>query len=76
MEGVFMQNGICPKCNSSVVYAKPFALDKVTLDGRSVEYTNYVCTACGYFETYITDRDALGKIPVRAEKLGDWKKVN
>ena len=71
-----MKNGTCPKCNSTSVYFKPYALDKITLDGKGVEYTDYVCTECGFFETYITDRDALGKIPVRAEKLGDWKKAN
>ena len=33
------------------------------------------CAECGYFESYITDQDALKKIPLRAEKVGDWKKV-
>ena len=70
-----MKNGICPKCNSTNVYFKPYALDKVTLDARGVEYVNYVCTDCGYFETYITDKEALRKIALRAEKLGDWKKA-
>ncbi len=70
-----MKNETCPKCNSTNVYFKPYALDKVTLNGKSVEYVNYVCVDCGYFETYITDKDALGKIPIRAEKLGDWKKA-
>lgn len=69
-----MKHGTCPKCNTTNVYFKEYALDKVTLDGNGVKYVNYVCTDCGYFETYITDEDALGKIPVRAEKLGDWKK--
>jgi hypothetical protein len=57
------------------VYFKPYALDKVTLDGKSVTYTDYVCTECGFFETYITDKDVLSKIPTRAEKIGDWKRV-
>ena len=70
-----MKNGTCPKCNSSNVYFKPYALDKVTLDGKGGEYADNICTDCGYFETCVTDKDALGKIPVRAEKLGDWKKV-
>lgn len=70
-----MKNGKCPKCNSSSVYFKEYALDMVTLDGKRVEYVNYLCTDCGYFETYITDKDALSKIPKRAEKLGDWKKA-
>lgn len=70
-----MKNGTCPKCNSSDVYFKPYALDKVTLDGKGVAYTDYICTECGYFETYITDKDVLGKISIRAEKIGDWKRV-
>ncbi len=70
-----MKKGTCPKCNSSNVYFKSNALDKVTLDGKGVEYADYVCADCGYFETYITDREALSKIPVRAEKIGDWKRV-
>ena len=71
-----MKNGKCPKCDSSNVYFKPYALDVVTLDGKRVEYVDYVCTDCGYFETYITDKEALSKIPRRAEKLGDWKKAS
>jgi predicted nucleic-acid-binding Zn-ribbon protein len=70
-----MKSGTCPKCNLSNVYFKEYALDKVTLDGRGVEYIDYVCTDCGYFETYITSKDALSKIPRLAEKLGDWKKA-
>jgi len=71
-----MKSGKSPKCDSSNVYFKPYALDKVTLDGRSVEYADYVSTDCGYFETYITNKDALSKIPKLVEKLGDWKKAN
>ena len=70
-----MKSGICPKCNSSNVYFKEYALVNVTLDGKYVAYTDYVCTDCGYFETYITDKEALSKIPVKAEKLKDWKKA-
>ena len=70
-----MKSGNCPKCNSTNVYFKEYALDNVTLDGRSVPYADYVCTDCGYFETYITDKDALSKIPERAEKLRDWEKA-
>ena len=70
-----MKSGTCPKCSSSHVYFKPYALDKIAVDGRGVEYVNYICTECGYFETYITDQNALGRIVVRAEKLGDWKKA-
>ena len=70
-----MKNGKCPKCNSANVYFKDQELAEVRMNAKQVQYTAYICTDCGYFETYITDKDALGKIPVRAEKLGDWKMV-
>ena len=70
-----MKSGKCPKCNSSNVYFKQYELIEVRLHGAKVEYVDYVCTDCGYFETYITDKEALSKIPKRAEKLGDWKKA-
>jgi RNase P subunit RPR2 len=71
-----MKNGTCSKCNSTHIYFKPYALTEVRVDGKQVEYTTYICTDCGFFETYITDKEALSKIPVRAEKLGDWKKAS
>lgn len=70
-----MKNGICPKCNSTKVFFKPYELLDVRLHGQKCEYTNYVCVECGYFETYITDKDALNTIPIRAEKIGDWKQA-
>lgn len=71
-----MKSGTCPKCSSSNVYFKQYALDPINLDGKRVEHVNYICTDCGYFETYITDKYALSKLLARAEELGDWKKVN
>lgn len=70
-----MKSGKCPKCNSSNVYFKEYALNSVSLDGKRVASVDYICTDCGYFETYITDKDALSKVVTRAEKLGDWKKA-
>lgn len=70
-----MKSGTCPKCNSSNVYFKPYELAEVRLHRTKVESADYVCADCGYFETYITDKEALSKIAVRAEKLGDWKKA-
>lgn len=62
-----MKSGKCPKCDSSSIYFKEYALDNVTLDGKNVAYVDYVCTDCGYFETYITDKNALSKIPLKAK---------
>jgi len=70
-----MKNGTCPKCHSTNVFAKESELPQLTLNSRPVASLSYLCTDCGFFETYITDKEALSKIPVRAEKLGDWKKV-
>ena len=70
-----MKSGTCPKCNSTHVYFKDYELAEVRMNGKQVQYTAYICTDCGYFETYITDSNALKQIPVRAEKLGDWKKA-
>ena len=70
-----MKNGICPKCKSIRVYFKDYELIEVRINGKQVQYTAYICTDCGYLEMYVTDTDALSKIAVRAEKLGDWKKA-
>jgi hypothetical protein len=35
---------------------------------------NGTCPKCSSTNVYF-DKNALGKIPVRAEKLGDWKKA-
>ncbi len=70
-----MRNGKCAKCNSSNVYFKDQELAEIRMNTKQVQYTAYLCADCGYFETYITDKDALAKIAVRAEKLGDWKKA-
>lgn len=70
-----MKNGKCIKCNSDNVFAKEYELNALTLNGTRIANQSYICADCGYFETYITDKDALSKIVARAEKLGDWKKV-
>ena len=74
-QGGPQKSGKCSKCSSFHVYFKPYALDNVTLDGKYVEYVDYVCTDCGYFERYITDKNALSKIVAQAEGPGDWKKA-
>ena len=70
-----MKNGICIKCSTSAVYRKEYELHAVTLNGKAVRSESYVCTNCGYFETYVLERDALNNVVARAQKLGDWKKV-
>ena len=83
-----MKDGICPHCHSESVHALknglgfhlgwlrfPNMIHKLNKPSQPVHHVDYVCTSCGYFETYITDKNALSKIADRAEKLGDWKKA-
>lgn len=75
-----MRSGECPKCNSRNVYFKHQGVIYVTGQGKlsldtggwtadSSELDGYVCTRCGYFETYITDTPVLGKITEKWDKI-------
>lgn len=71
-----MRGGICPTCESAEVYTdEQFnttrnAGNAIRIGSWSQAYLNYyVCTNCGYVESYITDADSLIEI---AEK---WKRV-
>jgi hypothetical protein len=70
-----MKSGKCSQCGSSNVYVKEYELYTITLNGKRVANESYICTDCGYFETYVSDKDALSNIVQRAEKIGDWKKA-
>jgi hypothetical protein len=72
-----MKRGQCPKCNSANVFKKKNGIDWG--DGSMNIYPgnmssqsdcdSYVCTDCGYFENYITDKGMLQQIQ------GNWTKV-
>jgi DNA-directed RNA polymerase subunit RPC12/RpoP len=78
---VFMKNGICPKCNSKTVHTirkgisfgtsnQFFVRISSEMFSKSLmEVDDYICTTCGYFETYIEDRAKLDAV------AKDWKKV-
>jgi hypothetical protein len=68
-----MRNGTCPKCGSTDVYcgADLYTWTKAgAYWANSIPVTpwayapldNYVCTACGYVESYIANRSKLMKI--------------
>jgi hypothetical protein len=77
-----MKDGKCPKCNSTTVFSQRKGIDFSsqrnvyvhvaselgTRPTKEVDY--YVCTTCGYFESYIEDR---AKLDVIAK---DWKKID
>jgi len=69
-----MKNGTCPKCSQSTVYSGKKGITfasggamyihnmKSILTMPLKDYTDYVCTSCGYFETYIDDSTKLEEI--------------
>lgn len=76
-----MKNGVCPKCSQNTVHSSKEGLKYHSAGAIYVQnlksvfvmplkdYTNYVCTSCGYYETYITDEGKLEEI------AGKWDKV-
>lgn len=59
-----MKNNTCPKCGSSEIHAGidvhpksgPFTSNAIPISLTSVAaLDNYVCTRCGYVESYVAD---------------------
>ncbi len=74
-----MKQGKCPKCSSTEVYcgsdiklkAGPFGSNAIPVSLTSIAaLDNYVCTQCGYVESYISDPSKLKEISIRWAKLG------
>ena len=76
-----MKNGTCPKCSKNTVYTSKKGITFATAGAMYIDnlksfmtmpmkdYTDYVCTSCGYFETYINDEGKLSEIATH------WSKV-
>lgn len=77
-----MKDGKCPKCGSTNIYMRregisfyfgsniPPGIFIVT--GRIVTQSkldNYICTDCGYFESYIVDKDKLEEVAENWDKI-------
>ena len=74
-----MKNGNCPKCGSNSVYCGdaiplkggPFGSNSIPVSLVSMaSLDNYVCTECGYLESYIAEQEKLEEI---AEK---WRNTH
>lgn len=74
-----MKKGKCPKCGSDEIYSSenmrlkmgPFASNAIPISMTSMAaLDNYVCTACGYVESYISDQTKLKEIYVKWPKIG------
>ena len=66
-----MKNGICPKCNSTEVFAGTNLVFKGGSYGANsipisfwvyAPLDNYVCATCGYVESYVADSNKLSEI--------------
>lgn len=66
-----MKNGTCPKCGSESVYCGdklplkngPFGSNSIPISIISIAaLDNYVCTDCGYLESYIAEKDKIKEI--------------
>lgn len=66
-----MRSGICPKCESDRVYSGaslplkkgPFGSNSIPVSLTSIAaLDNYVCVACGYVESYVSDTEKLAEI--------------
>jgi len=76
-----MNNGKCPKCGSTKIFAGkdlplksgPFGSNSIPISLTSMAaLDNYVCTDCGLVESYVADEEKLKEIakkwkPVKAE---------
>ena len=75
-----MLNGICPWCNSKTVYQKingvvTTASNEIYVRGTSTfgsppsDRMALVCTTCGHYAYYITDKSVLEKVARKWEKV-------
>jgi predicted nucleic-acid-binding Zn-ribbon protein len=68
-----MKTGKCPKCNSRDIYKKSTYSQRSNLSVstfKQARLEDYVCTKCGYIETYVLKEDDLKKIRDK------WKRVS
>lgn len=60
-----MKAGLCPICGSQEIYTEAvydrYSVIAITIS-RTARKRYYVCTTCGYVETYIMERDMLRHI--------------
>ena len=75
-----MKSGTCPKCASESVYSGtsiplkkgPFGSNSIPISLTSVAaLDNYVCTDCGYVESYISDAERLTEIAKKWVRVRD-----
>lgn len=72
-----MKSGKCSKCGSTEVFrgseihpkSGPFGSNSIPVSLTSIAaLDNYVCTQCGYVESYIADQTKLREIAIKWPK--------
>ncbi len=80
-----MNNGTCPKCNSTKVYrgsategegltagSYPAIVELITGKSQTTLWIDtYICKVCGYTEMYVANRQSLVALP----EADGWEKV-
>jgi hypothetical protein len=75
-----MREGKCPKCSSVTVYTRKGGVGDTHIHvdtsflSLPVEIISFVCTTCGYFENYISDRDKLADVAKKWERVPTTEK--
>lgn len=70
-----MKNGICPKCDEKQIHRvnSLSAETGINLSWTQTAYLDYyVCTKCGYVETFVSDTQLLPKIAEKYTKV-HWR---
>ena len=74
-----MKQGKCPKCGSKEIFcgkdiqlkSGPFGSNSIPISMTSIAaLDNYVCTECGYVESYVADKAKLKEITIRWPQAG------
>ena len=75
-----MKSGTCPKCASKKVFSGasiplkkgPFGSNSIPVSLTSVAaLDNYVCSACGFVESYVSDGERLTEIAKKWVQVKD-----
>ena len=73
-----MKLGVCSKCQSKTVFTSPKKVSTgigalfISHFSRAL-LTNYVCTTCGYVESYVDDSKKLQEIENKFIRVGASK---
>jgi predicted nucleic-acid-binding Zn-ribbon protein len=61
-----MQDGICPKCDSTEIYRRPMRRKRSSSQPTAYSLSSYLCRTCGYLETYMHPDQAAAVITAPA----------